>query len=267
MAARKSNKSNLPMASPHAAAFPAELADELAGYARDVGATADEITGGGWPFISIRGGAFTLKQQQLDNPLRAIIVGVAHDNAYYKRAFDPDDNQGPDCTAVGLHKEKLAPPENWPSREADNCMTCWANAWGSSPRGGRGKACGNRVRLTIVPFYKGVDLAKVEGARLRIPTTSGPQFEIFKNEIKALNEGSVPVFAYVTEIGVEPDPKNTLKMTFKLLAALPRELMGDVKRRIVEAQTPLLQVNDPSSDAPPIPKRKKGTKKAPGRGR
>lgn len=267
MAARKKSAASSEVAvSPHAAQLPAELADRFGQFAQDVEATAHDLAGSGWPFISIRGGQFSLKQQALENPQRVVIVGVTLDNAYYKREFNPDDQSPPDCAAVGRTADVIAPPHDWPAKQSENCRTCWANAWGSNPKGGRGKACGNRVRLCVLPFYKGVDLAKVEGARLRVPTTSMPNFDKLVNEVKALNSGKAPVFAYVTEVELEPDPKNTLKMTFKLLAALPRDVMPMVFNRITEAEVPLLQVNDPNREEK-APEGAKGARKKAGRAR
>lgn len=249
--------------SPHGVQIPAGMDDQFDKYAKDV---ADVSIGtGGWNFISTRAGGFTLRQQALENPMNCVIVGVALENTYYDKPFDPEDFEAPKCTAVGRHEDTIGPPAEWPGKQSDFCRTCWANAWGTSERGGRGKACGNRVRLCVLPIYRGVDLEKVEGARLRVMTTSMGFFDKLRNEVKALNGGRCPIFGYAVEIGIEPDPKNTWRMTFKLLRSLPPEWTAIAMKRVAEAETPLLQVFEPQPEQEERPSPKGGRPKKRGR--
>src|SRR5262245_44714792 len=139
----KKKEGDLVPASPHAAVVPAGMEDLFDKYARDVESVS--IGAGGWNFISTRNGVFTLRQETLENPLNCIILGNAHDNAFYDRAFDPENFESPKCAAVGRDEATMGPPPEWPDKQSDLCRTCQQNAWGSSERGGRGKACGNRI--------------------------------------------------------------------------------------------------------------------------
>ena len=245
MKKRTSTSSEVITISRDAARVPSELAEQFASFARDVEETAAGLSGAGWAFISTKGGEFKYKQEPLDSPLRVAIVGVAHENTYYDKAFDPESTEPPKCTAIGRSQSTLAPPAEWPTKESESCKDCWANAWGSGR--GRGKACANRVRLCVVPIYKGVDVAKVEGARLRVPPTSLPNFNKLVAEVKALNNGVANVFAHLVEVDLESDPKTMFKMTFKVVGTFPEAVIRMLHSRITEASGPLLQIFDPAA--------------------
>jgi hypothetical protein len=158
--------------------FDADWLNEMQGFAREETATAG--SGGGWPFISLRGAVFTFNDQTMSELPPVIILGAAKENTYYSQDFDAEKAQSPDCFAIGMTAdgraipdEMMAPPDHLASKESTQCRGCWANAFRSA-RKGRGKACGNRVKLAVIPADN-LDpdvLANVEGARIRVPVTS-----------------------------------------------------------------------------------------------
>ena len=246
MVATKKNRGALVPASRDAVVVPPSLSEEFDRFANQYEQSAAGLSGAGWGFISTRGAAFHYREQELENPLKVVILGFSHEFSYYTSAYDPDSMSAPACTAIGPVKMALAPPENWPTKEAEKCHECWANAWGSSPRG-RGKACSERVRLCVIPMYPGVNIEKEEGARLRVPTTSLKAFDRLLNEVRALNEGKLAIHGYLTTIELERDPNVVFKMNFKLIKALPEPMMKPILAKVKECQTPLFQVFDPAS--------------------
>lgn len=230
--------------------IPTDLLEELSQIA-----TGQEtaIQGGtGWPWISTRGGVLTWRGEEQDSPMSVVILGVAFENSYYAGAFDPNSMTPPDCQAVGEVQSKLAPPETGlPDKQSDACTGCWANAWASSPRkGSRGKACGNRKRLVILPYHKGVKLGEVDGARLRIPPTSVAAFDKYAQTMHAMFAKQKmgvklpPLPCLVTAIEIRDSKKNQFELGFKPVGQLsPAEIM-DVLPRVREAvRGPLLEIN------------------------
>lgn len=243
--------------------LPAEWREEMKRYVTDDQAVA--AGGGGWPFISTRGGVLTY----LDNPfeeLDVIILGARRTNLFYEGDFDPDEPRGPTCFAIAKKEEDLAPPGELETKQHDACKGCWANAFGSSEKSKRGKACKNVVRLALLPADRlnaGV-LGELEGARLSVPVTSVKNFGNYAAKISSGLE--LPLFAVVTRIGAEPHPKNQYQLTFEPVGAITdQEVLTTLARRRQEADTYLDQwpmLNDDADDAPAPPAKGGGRKRA-----
>ena len=81
-------------------------------------------------------------------------------------------NQPPVCSSVdGYEGIELA------TGEVKNCSECQHNQWGSSPKGGRGKACKNMRRLFILA--EGSDMPVI----LTLPPTSIAGWDTYKSAV------------------------------------------------------------------------------------
>lgn len=229
-----------------------EWQEKLAGYAKNEAAAASGS--GGWPYISLRGGAFKLAGEQgpLPNPLPVIVLGAAPENTYYEGDFDPDTPQNPTCYALGItddgtltKPEDLAPPAELKTRQHETCRGCWADAFGSS-KTGRGKACGNRRRLILLPAFANPEnrvldvdfLREVPGARLRVPVTSvsgrevmddrGARWLSFSGYHQRLESLGRSWFSVVTLLRLVPDPRSQFRLGFAPLAAVASDEVLEV---------------------------------------
>lgn len=220
--------------------------EELAKYAT---AAADKApTGEGGKFITLRAGVMSFDDAPLPgNQMMAIVIAHCLENVYYEGKFDPDNRTPPTCFAfskIGDDTDEMGPPAivdelDVFERQSDLCHGCPKNEWGSADTG-RGKACGNRRRLALLPagtykpagrgafdlelFEEPEHYQKAEPAYLKVPVTSGKGFDTY---VKQLSEQfRKPAFAVFTRISAVPDPKSQFKLNFEMESEVPNELLA-----------------------------------------
>lgn len=215
----------LPIGGSGAVALPAELAAEMAAYAKDEAAAERPSVSK----ISLRGGMLSYQQQPIaNNILPCIVLIAAHRNAYYDQPFDPNNLQNPVCFALsedgeGMEAHENVPDDNVPDDDPEkdrpgprSCEGCAMNAWGSDPKpNSRGKACKETRRLVLIPASSVntvEDCLKAELAILDCPVTSGKNYSNFVNGLAA--SANVPPWITITNISTERDPKTQFKVTF-----------------------------------------------------
>ena len=95
------------------------------------------------------GGRFDLPDgRSVEGSIEAIIVDFRAVHSFWPGKFDKNNVKPPVCFAVGLNPRQMAPTDNSPDKQADNCQACPNNQFGSD---GDGKACKNMRRLALVP--------------------------------------------------------------------------------------------------------------------
>ncbi len=201
---------------------------------------------GGAQYISTKGARFTYQEEQLESPLKVVLLDAVRENVYYKGAYDPDNTRPPSCFAIADTEADLAPPADLKTKEHPTCKGCWANEFGSADTG-RGKACKNSVRLALQPAGVGAspaDMLAIEPALLRLPVTSVKAFAKYLRKL----EGGLKraMFAAITAVGIEEDKKTQHRITFELLEAVNDGGLGAVimaKRQ--EVQDDLRRLPDP----------------------
>jgi hypothetical protein len=226
--------------------------EELAKLAGQSAGLTD--SGGGGRFFSTRAGVLQFDDVALPgNQMCAIVGAWCLENVYYAEAFDPDNRTPPTCFAFCKNpdeKDEMSPPdivdeEDVFERQSDLCKTCPQNEWGSA-RSGRGKACGNRRRLALLPAgtYKsagrggGFELELIEDdehfrtceeAFLKVPVTSGKAFDSYVKDVA--DQLKKPLFAVYTRIYLTPDPKSQFKVNFELIEPVEKELLPVLMER------------------------------------
>ena len=85
---------------------------------------------------------------KVDGPLDLVIVDFTSRNEYYEGAYDPNNIASPVCFAIHPEPKSMAPSNNAPDRQADDCASCPMNQFGSA---GKGKACKNMRVLAVLP--------------------------------------------------------------------------------------------------------------------
>lgn len=210
---------------------------EKFGHHVDRDAQAASGAGGAFPFISLEGGVFTLLEEELGTEQDVIILDAAHENTYYDTPYVKGERQHPTCFAIGRDQKELAPPADLETRVHDTCKGCTMNEFGSSSTG-RGKACGNRVRLVLLPA-EGLEAAKVgeiEGARLRVPVTSVKNFSTYTKKLgKVLGR---PLFSVVTRLEVAKSKKHAqFELKFSPAGAInDADVLEALEARVREAE-------------------------------
>lgn len=275
--------------------------DEMAGAAAR--AVETEQSSGGGKFFTMRAGV--LKYDDVPLPgssIACVIVHGIYENVFYEASFDADNKTPPTCFAFwdptksddDKPDDEMGPPETVDkedcfTRQSDLCHDCPQNEWGSAEKG-KGKACGNRRRLAILPAgmmkslgkNKGFDLEmfddpdqfrKADIGFMKLPVTSVKKYSAYVREVS--EQLGKPLWAVFTQINVVPDDKNQVTVEFELIDEIPDELMDAVFKRHIEAKdATAFDYRPPSDDDAPAPatknsaaKKLSGAKKAPAKKR
>jgi len=222
MATKPAAKStpNVPVARKSTAVgLPAEWAEELAQAAKDVSAVETPSIAN----VSFRSGVLSIGgQPQPGNTLECIVVETAFERSLYDGPFDPNRIKNPICFALKEATKEddagMSPHENSLHPQNETCSGCPMNEWGSAGEGRRGKACKEVRRLALIPADKLENVDDIRSAELamaKIPVTSVSNWSNYVHHVSAVH--SVPYWAVVTKISVQPHIKNQFEVLFEVV--------------------------------------------------
>jgi hypothetical protein len=138
---------------------------------------------------------FTLPDGTVLDTLEAVVVDMRYVNTYYSKRYSPGNVDAPDCWAVGEDYNLLAPDAASKKVQSEACEGCPLNEWGSAPGGGAGKACGNKIRLAVVPPDATVDSPIWT---IDMPPTSAGQF------LKVFRGLTLPMQTVIMTFSLDP---------------------------------------------------------------
>lgn len=237
------------------------------------------VTAGG-KTLSIKGGVFTLGEDQLGTMLCAIILDSVAINTYYEGDYVDGAKSTPKCYAYGFPPEEMKPhvesmqlhmdhfyPQtlNPATGEIGPCSKCKWNEYGTATRGA-GKACQNRDRLALIPagmFVQqrggfGYDLklftdpnhfASSELNKLNLPVTSVRNYREFANKI--IQQTGRPPWGVISVIELAPHPKYQTEVKFHLQELVPSELFPVIRDRYLTAHAGMIEPFSPPKDDGP----------------
>lgn len=222
-------------------------------------------SGGGFPFLSIKGKQFTVVRdgervllrnpKDPDSPATSLDVVMLKVNprvskVFYIQGYNPDSADKPDCYSP----DGTVPMADSKKPQSKTCATCPNNVWGSkiTESGKKGKACQDSVRVAVAPAGQIND-----PMLLRVPPAS----------IRALGEygqdlakRGVVYNAVVTKIGFDPMAESP-KLTFKPVGFLDEggyrqatEMQADEKvKQIIQGLSAAAEVGGaPVAPLPPM---------------
>lgn len=172
--------------------------------------------------------------RKVDGPLELVIVDFVSRNKYYDRPFDPAKPMAPACFAIGPIPNELAPKDNVPEKQNDECKGCWANEYKSAPNG-KGKACKNTRYLAVLP--PDAD-AETELWFLEVSPTGLKSFDGYITSVT--RQYQMPPIAVITEVSFDensdyqsllfgnPQPNQNLAAHFERQAEATDMLMQDI---------------------------------------
>jgi len=232
---------------------------------------AESMATGSW--FSLKSGVLSFNDEPLPNNQMAVIVlAAALENVYYEADYDPDTPSSPTCFAVEPASpqaiKQIAPHAlvveagRSQTGEGGTCATCPKNQFGSADKG-RGKACSNKMRLTLIPagrldangkFTREKSLehfTTAQLAKLRVPTMSVPEYNGFVKRVVGVHGvGPEGVFA---QIKVVPDAKSQFRVTFKELDLVPDEVLALTMPRLSEAEAAIADAGYSTAEEAPKP--------------
>jgi hypothetical protein len=236
---------------------------------------AEPLSMGTW--LTAKGGTLTIGETQLPgNQAPVIVLDSVRENTYYGVRYDADAPLPPVCYALGRDVDPLFPhldmqkdqsyfmPQHWQAGQVMGCDGCPRNEWGSADQG-RGKACQNRRRLTVIPagFYvprarsRDFDLElftdpkhfqQAEAAFFKLPVTSVTNWAKYVNHLA--QSVRRPPYGVVTRIHLEPHAQHQYEVQFEPIELVPDELADILMaRQDTASRQPLIGY------APPDPER------------
>ncbi len=244
--------------------LPTKWDEELAKHATKQAAVERPAVGK----IGFKGGVMTYQNVPIPgNKLNVVIIAAAKENAYYPDAYDANNVKSPACFALALGDDPLAPHPQAQTKMAATCAECRYNAWGSDPKGGKGKACKENRRLVMVPqsaVLSGPNIPaaagsvqKAESASASIPPTSLKNWANYTAQLAG--EYRRPSWAMITEMSVIPNARSVFEVKFSPVGLVDDSHLGDLMARVETANsivmTPYSQ-NAPSQPAQAQPNRK-----------
>lgn len=233
-------------------ALPTNIMERLAAQAKAAAAKERPAVGK----ISLKSGVMTYQGAAMPgNKTEAIILAASYRNVWYAGRYDANNIVNPNCFALALDDEGMAPHENVEKPEHPTCEGCAKNEWGSDPNGGRGKACKQTRRLVLIPasvLDQGAKaVSSAEFAILDVPVTSVKNYSGFVNTLSA--SVGVPPHAAVCEISIVPDAKTQFKVRFQPLRVVPNEeLLNAIEARMEQARSLSIEpYEETAGDTPP----------------
>lgn len=231
--------------------------DEELAKAAQVGAALTQSSDGG-KFFSTKAGVLAYDDAPLPgNQMVVIVLAHALENVYYEDKYDAENRAPPTCFAFCKNPEEIDEMEPHPDvdkedafeRQHENCADCPHNQWGSAEKG-RGKACGNRRRLALMPagafvpkgkgmgfemeLYEDPDHFKAaDMAYLKTPVMSGKGFDSYVKQVA--EQLRRPLWAVYTRVWLEPDAKSQFRVHFELIEPVDNSLLSIIKERADKA--------------------------------
>jgi hypothetical protein len=176
--------------------------------------------------------------------LNVVIIGYCAVNRFYKEAWDPNTKTPPDCYAFALaaNDPDMAPHASVVRKESARCADCPQNAFGTASVG-NGKACTNNIRLGMLTEDSIEDADLISAAELGVGHVSPTNLKRWKKYVDDIEEEHHrPVWAVVTEITSENDPKTQIKVSFKMVSLIDdQDAIDALEKRYLKIQE-VLQV-------------------------
>lgn len=218
--------------------------EKFASYAKDA---VDQVKSIGSAGRSVAFGRGSIEVGGLPvsgGKLRSIVIGYCALNAWYKAKYDKDDKQPPDCYAFGDKADdpSMAPHEKAPDPQAELCADCEHNKYGTAETG-RGKACGNRIRLGLITESDAETVEGASAAELATASVSPTNLKRWAGYVKSLEEEHQrPPWSVVTEITTYDDKETQIRVEFRMVATIDDDaLLTVLEKRFGKIQD-LLQV-------------------------
>lgn len=193
--------------------------EKFLAYAKQTTEQVKNVGGGGGLSVRFGRGSINIGDAKVPGgKLECVILGSCALNKWYGSDYDPNDAQPPDCYAFAVVTDdpEMRPHPQAPNKQNDNCATCPKNAFGSA-KTGRGKACGNTIRLGLVVAKDVEDAEGAATAEMATASVSPTNQRYYAEYVNALAEDhGRPPWAVVTEISSYDDPKTQIRLDFKM---------------------------------------------------
>lgn len=213
--------------------------EKFAKYAKETKEQVKNIGTGGVSVKFGRGRIHIGESEVKGGKLECVIVGHCALNRWNEQPYDSDNPQPPDCYAFALVNDdpEMAPHQAATNKQSDKCADCDKNQFGTA-RVGKGKACGNTIRLGLLTSKDIQDAEGISTAELAAAGVSPTNLAHFKKYLDAISdEHGRPLWAVVTEISSHDDPKTQIRLEFKLVDLIEDDdILEALEKRFLKIQ-------------------------------
>lgn len=129
-------------------------------------------------FITFKNANLKVDGNPIQNNLIEVrVLAAIPERAWYDGPYDPDNAQVPACYSLDSDE----PHPDSPDPQADKCMNCAKNKWGTAPARpgsnvpGKGKACREGARVIVVPANQPLKQAPMYTAKIPVTSLSAIQ--------------------------------------------------------------------------------------------
>lgn len=233
------------------------IKEQLAKQAAHAAAQEPVSTG---TFLSTKGGVLALGEDAMPgNQVCVIVVDSMRENTFYKGEYDANVISSPTCFAFQRDgagdADEMAPHpamaehQDYFEPQHEQCSGCPQNEWGSSDKG-KGKACQNRRRLTLIPagffqpkkgsrdfdlelFDDAAHFVQADPVFIKLPPTSVEEWAKYVTQLSASHR--LPPHGVVTRLYLEGHAKHQYHVKFEMLEVVPDDLLAVVMARHEQA--------------------------------
>jgi hypothetical protein len=202
-------------------ALPSDLIAELQKDATDSAANVKVF--GDTNLISIKGGVFSFKGENLGKELDCVILAGANMNEYYAGAYDPNvKGTIPGCYALSETGKDMSPHAAATDKQNQTCDDCWAAKIGTASVG-KGRACKQKVRIALM---HGDDVTSAEAvtealiAQVNVSAMSVGNYGAYVKVLAGDVNGKRPTYSVLTRITLEPHPTYQIVLKFSPLSGI-----------------------------------------------
>lgn len=186
---------------------PEQLAAEAQAMIAQAGAGASDI-------VRVKNKQFILPDgREVPDGLAGIILDFVHVNEFYEGRYDPKKIVPPSCAAKSTDPNNMIPYDSAPKRQAESCVTCPNNQFGSD---GKGKACKNSVWLSVLEPTEDLDGSPVI---IKLAPTAVTPFKRYLSSLASLGR---PHFSVITHFTLDKSVDYA-----KILCESPTPLTGE----------------------------------------
>ena len=180
--------------------------------------------GGGGNFLSFKSGVLSYQKAPIpENKMACIILADLLVNQYYDSDFVEGQPTSPACYAFGDDRKTMVPHESIENPVNPTCAGCANKEFGSAAHG-KGKACGDLVRLALVTEGDLEDLANAEIAHAMLPYYSTLNWKGYVGQLDDAHHK--PPMAFITELSVVPDAKSPFRVNFRMIQPVETDDAG-----------------------------------------
>jgi hypothetical protein len=202
-------------------------------------------------WVSTKGGILTVAEEEMPgNQMYVVIIDSYRENTYFEGKYNPEVKEPPKCYAFarGADAEEMGPHESmqrsltWNGGyfepQNDTCLGCPMNEWGTADTG-KGKACQNRRRLTLLPagyatpkrgsrdfdvelFTDPAHYQTADEALIKLPVTSSKHFAKYVQQLSA--QCQRPPHGVITRLYLEQHAQDQFHVKFEMIEEVPDDL-------------------------------------------